>query len=124
MLLIDANAILRYILNDNEEMADQVEQLLATKFVSVKNEVLAEVIYVLEKVYQLSREDIASVATEFMDLENVYADDMPVTMLALETFSQTKLDFVDTLLYSYHIIRQATIFTFDKKLLSKIRNSP
>jgi len=53
MLLIDANAILRYILCDNEKMAVQVEDLLEKRMVNLRNEVLAEVVYVLNKVYSI-----------------------------------------------------------------------
>ena len=122
MLLIDANAILRYILCDNADMAEQVEILLENNEVVVRNEVLAEVVYVLSKVYKLPRNEIYAVASQFLDLENVKTDDKPVVILALETFSQTGLDFVDTLLYSYHAIKGAEVFTFDKKLLSKMKN--
>jgi len=121
MLLIDANAILRYILCDNADMAEQVEELLKNKIVTTKNEVIAEVVYVLDKIYKLPRNEIHSVIVLFLDLENVQTEDKTVVVLALETYSQTKLDFVDTLLYAYHTLKDAKIFTFDKKLLSKIK---
>jgi len=56
-----------------------------------------------------------------MDLEDVQIEDGIVVKLALETFSQTKLDFVDTLLYAYYTLKGTRIFTFDKKLLSKMK---
>ena len=120
MLLIDANAILRYILCDIEDMAEQVEELLEREIVTVQNEVLAEVVYVLGKVYKLSRTEISSVIVQFLNLSNVEIRDKPVIILALETFGQTKLDFVDTLLYAYYILKDAEVFTFDKELRSKM----
>jgi len=126
MLLIDANAVLRYILNDNSDMANKVEELLDSKTVTLRNEILAEVVYVLEKVYKLPRDRIHSVIVQFLDLENTNICDKAVILLALETFAQTRLDFVDTLLYAYHTIEEVDIFTFDKKLitilLSPVRN--
>ena len=121
MLLIDANAILRYILCDNVDMAEQVEELLENKVVTAKNEVLAEVVYVLDKVYKLPRAEIYAVIVQFLDLENVQIEDMAVVVQALETYSQTRLDFVDTLLYAYHALKGTIVFTFDKKLLSKMK---
>jgi predicted nucleic-acid-binding protein len=102
-------------------MAEQVEELLENKVVSARNEVLAEVVYVLDKVYKLPRTETHSVIVKFLDLENVQIDDKDVVVLALETFSQTRLDFVDTLLYAYHTLKGAKIFTFDKKLLFKMK---
>ncbi|MCL2224861.1 MAG: PIN domain-containing protein [Defluviitaleaceae bacterium] len=124
MLLVDANVILRYILYDNEEMADQVDELLKDNVVTIRNEVLAEVVYVLDKVYKLPRTEIHEVLILFLDLENVKTQDRDVVVLALETFSQSGLDFVDTLLYAYHVVKDAKVFTFDKKLLSKIKQHP
>ncbi|MCL2602976.1 MAG: PIN domain-containing protein [Defluviitaleaceae bacterium] len=117
MLLIDANAILRYILCDNADMADAVEKLLETTEVTVKNEVLAEVVYVLIKVYALPRNEVCGVIEQFLDLENVRAEEKAVVISALETFSRTTLDFVDSLLYAYYAVNRVRVFTFDKKLI-------
>ena len=46
MVLLDANMILRYLLNDNQEMADKAERLLNNGDVAVTIEVVAEVVYV------------------------------------------------------------------------------
>jgi len=69
----------------------------------------------------LPRNEIHTVIVQFLDLENVQTEDKTVVVQALETYSQTKLDFVDTLLYAYNAIKNIRIFTFDKKLLSKIK---
>ena len=53
MVMLDANMILRYLLNDNQEMADIAEQYLNDGDVSVTIEVLAEVVYVLKGVYSM-----------------------------------------------------------------------
>lgn len=120
MLLIDANAILRYMLCDNVNMAEQVEELLKREVVTVKNEVLAEVVYVLIKVYKLPKTEVYSSILQFLDLENVYIENKSLIVFAMKSFSQTNLDFVDTLLHAYSVLEGARVFTFDKKLLSKI----
>ena len=58
MLLIDANAILRYVLNDNSDMAGKVHELIKNNKVTIRFEVMAEVVYVLNKVYKLPRNEI------------------------------------------------------------------
>jgi len=58
MVIIDANAILRYVLRDNAEMAKKVHELISSCKVTVRYEVMAEVLYVLEKVYHMPRNEI------------------------------------------------------------------
>lgn len=52
--LLDANAIIRFLLNDNEEMAVQTENVIKTGAFT-KEVVIAEVIYVLCGVYKIER---------------------------------------------------------------------
>ncbi|MBR3623534.1 MAG: PIN domain-containing protein, partial [Selenomonadaceae bacterium] len=54
-VIFDANMILRYILEDNEKMADEVEEYIALYNVVITLEVVAEVVYVLRKVYCAER---------------------------------------------------------------------
>jgi len=42
-------------------------------------------------------------------------------MRACVVGTRPRLDFVDTLLYAYHALKGARVFTFDKKLLSRIK---
>ncbi len=44
MVIFDTNMILRYLLNDNEEMAGHAEKLLNEKDAAVTVEVIAEVV--------------------------------------------------------------------------------
>ena len=63
--------ILRYLLNDNIEMADEVEKIIKEHEVLVLPEVAAEVIYVAVKVYKLSRSQIVSGFIDLLDTDNV-----------------------------------------------------
>ena len=119
--ILDANAVLRFLLQDNEEQFLQIKTIIQRKNCYVTLEVLAEVCYVLEGVYQVTREDIAS---NFRKLNNdiiiLYAD---VLLRALEIFDKTpKLDFVDCLLYGYKKEKGINIITFDKKLQKKLED--
>ena len=51
MVVLDANVILRYLLNDNEAMAREAESIIKTEVTMVPIEVIAEVVYVLKGVY-------------------------------------------------------------------------
>ncbi|MCL2421705.1 MAG: PIN domain-containing protein [Defluviitaleaceae bacterium] len=123
MLLIDANAILRFILRDNEEMAQEVGMILKTRDVVLKNEVLAEVLYVMEGVYKLSRQEMCPTINGLIALSRLHMESKEVVAFALKTFEETRLDFVDTLLYAYHVIEGKDVFTFDKKLRNKLKTA-
>ena len=118
MLLIDANAILRYVLCDNADMADKVCDLITTSKVSARYEVIAEVVYVLNKVYSMPREEIADSIKTFLCLSNVEIESEEVLTLALETYVKANLDFIDCVLYSFRVVYGYDVFTFDKKLNS------
>ena len=113
-MIFDTNMILRYLLNDNQLMADQAEKYLDAGEVSVTVEVIAEVVYVLHGVYSMERGIIADTLKKFLNI--VDCRDKKVLDQALDTFGKRKLDFVDCVLYGYHQVRGAEIATFDRKL--------
>ena len=118
MVMLDANMILRYLLNDNQEMADIAEQYLNDGDVSVTIEVLAEVVYVLKGVYSMEHDKIADTVKGFLEL--VSCQENAVLNVALDTYAERKLDFVDCVLYGHHAVKGVDIATFDKKLLKLI----
>ena len=118
MLLIDANAILRYMMNDNHDMAVKVCDLIAKSKVFVRYEVLAEVIYVLSKVYLLPRNEIADGICIFLAHPNLGTESDEIILLALKTYKNVHIDFVDCVLYAFKGVYGYDVFTFDKKLNS------
>ena len=120
MLLIDANAILRYTLNDNLDMAAKVRDLISKSKIFVRYEVLAEVIYVLNKVYLLPRNEIAEGIKMFLAHPNAETETEEVISLALETYKNINMDFVDCILYAFKDAYGYGVFTFDKKLNSMV----
>ncbi len=117
--MLDANAVLRFLLQDIDGQFQQVKAIIKTKKCYVTLEVLAEVCYVLEGVYQVSRDDVVR---NFRKLNNdVSILNADVLLRALEIYDTIpKLDFVDCLLYGYNRERGIEILTFDKKLKKRI----
>lgn len=117
--MLDANAILRFLLQDIEDQFRQVRDTIRVGHCFVTLEVMAEVCYVLEGVYQVSREDIIH---NFRKLNyDVAVLNVDVFFRALEIFDKTpKLDFVDCLLYGYRRERGIDIITFDQKLKKRL----
>jgi len=116
MQIVDTNIILRFLLDDNQEMSNKAADIITKNQVFLLEEVLAEVVYVLERVYKLSKIDLVGIIQEFISYSNIIVDNQDVIDLALITYQQNSLDFVDCILYSYSRCRNAKIYTFDKKL--------
>ncbi len=116
MKILDTNMILRYLIRDNEDMAEQVRHILKTEKVLILSEVIAEVIYVMLKVYKYDRVIVAETLVRFINLSAVVSERPVVLKTGLELFKNTKLDFVDCLLAAYHKEENYEICTFDKKL--------
>ena len=115
MVMLDTNMILRYILDDNKKMADIVEEYITSCNVIITIEVIAEVVYVLRKVYSLERQMVSDEVKNFAAL--VKCNESDVLDFAIDTYATKNLDFVDCVLYAYNKIDGFEIATFDKKLL-------
>lgn len=116
MNIVDANIILRYVLDDHTELSPKAAAILEQQIVTLPIEVACEVVYVLQKVYAVDREEICQQLGNLLN-ENLVAMEKPVVFLkALECYSKSKFDFVDCLLWAYHTVDLQTIFTFDNKL--------
>ena len=120
MVFIDANAILRYILCDDADMAYKVRELIAKTKVTVRYEVLSEVVYVMNKVYSIPRSELADYIKTFLRLSNVETESEEVLSLALKAYAELNMDIVDCMLYGFRAIEGHDVFTFDKKLNSVI----
>jgi predicted nucleic-acid-binding protein len=80
-------------------------------------------VYVLQKVYTVDRKDIQQQLGNLLDEKLVDMDKPTVFLKALEYYSTSTLDFVDTLLWAYHAIEQQEVFTFDDKLHKYLQRS-
>ena len=118
MVRVDANVVLRFFLKDVLEQAIEAKSILENEIVLLTNEVIAEIVYVLEKVYKKSRGDIYFALNTLLKQENIKNFDKQFVLKSLEIYEISKLDFVDCLLCAYSEIDE--IKTFDKKLLKCI----
>ena len=121
MTLVDANTILRIILNDNEKMVNETKSFIAGNAVLIKNEVMAEIVYVLTKLYKVDRKTTCQCIRAIIETENINVDSTEIIAYALDAFAESNLDFVDCLLCGYNHIRHNDIFTFDKKINSRLK---
>lgn len=111
--LLDANAVLRYLLEDISEQADCVAEAIEAG-AEVTVEVLAECVYVLAGVYHASRSDIAESLGVLLD--EVACRRKRVAATALGLYSGSSFDFVDCILAAEASQSGRAVLTFDKKL--------
>lgn len=116
MKIIDTNMILRFLLRDNEQMADTAAEIIDNESVIVTNEIIAEAVYVLSGVYKIGRREISNALLEFIFIDNVKAKEHMVLSKALNIYTENNLDFVDCLLCAYELIYGYEVCTFDTKL--------
>lgn len=113
--LLDADAVLRYLLEDIQEQSDCVAETIEAG-AEVTVEVLAECVYVLSGVYHVSRSDIAESLGILLD--EVTCRRKRVAAAALGLYSGSSFDFVDCVLAAEVSENGREALTFDKKLQS------
>lgn len=113
--LLDADAVLRYLLEDIQEQSDCVAETIEAG-AEVTVEVLAECVYVLSGVYHVSRSDIAESLGILLD--EVTCRRKRVAAAALGLYSGSSFDFVDCVLAAEVSENGRKSLTFDKKLQS------
>lgn len=117
--IVDANVILRYLLKDNEEFYNRAEilfsdVLLGKKKILLLHTVIAEVVYVLQKLYKVDRKEIAEVLKELLKIKNIKINDRETILKAIDIFENKNLDFVDCILCAYG--SKYAIVSFDKEV--------
>jgi len=120
MIILDANYILRFLLKDNLEMFEIAKDCIVSNTCLIPNEVLAEVVFVLLKVYHTEKQDIKESLTSILMYDNIVITDKETVIKSLEIFNNKNLDFVDCILCAKS--KEYTIKTFDKKLLKCINS--
>ena len=111
--LIDANIILRYLLEDHPQLSEEAKKIIEDGAFALP-EVLAEVVYVLKGVYKVGRREIAETLIDFLDEIDVESQEAMCESLSI--FSETSFDFVDCILIARHRILGDEVASFDKKL--------
>lgn len=114
--ILDTNMILRFLMRDNAEMAAKSLEIIKKDQVFVTPEVVAEVVFVMQKVYKATREDIYNMIMSFMNISTVEVSEYSVLSKGLELFRDNNLDFVDCILCAYNLCYGYEVCTFDVKL--------
>ena len=120
MIAIDTNILVRYITQDDLQQAEATENLLATynnkpQSIFINNIVLCEFVWVLEKGYKYTQQQISSTIRIILSTEEFAFEYHNVLWLALEEYELKNTDFSDSLISKLnHNLGYKQTFSFDK----------
>ena len=119
-IILDTNALLRFITGDNIEKCQKVSELINTTDCIVPIEVIAEAVYNLEKFYMHPRNLVADEIKDFIAIKENLVFEENVVRYSCNTFASTNLDFIDCILVAYAKVRGNPVFSFDNELNKKL----
>lgn len=123
MIIADANIVLRYVLDDHAELSPKAANILEHQSVTLLIEAACEVVYVLQKVYKVDRQQIHQHLRDLVNQQLIFVEQADVFLKALECYCTTTFDFVDTLLWAYHVVEHHEVLTFDEKLQKHMKRT-
>lgn len=119
MISLDTNVVLRFLLDDVPGQTQKATKVIEKNKVYVTDVVVVEVIYVLEKVIMLSREDIAKLVTDFLGFANVVHNPYFLLEVVQRYEHHPSLSIVDCYAASEAKAYNNQLVTFDKRLVSQ-----
>lgn len=121
MVFIDTNIVLRYLLQDHNELSQEATEIILNHQTVCLNAVVYEVIHVLNKVYAMERNRIAELLFNLFNHDVIGSENKKVILKTLTIFKETSLDFIDCLLIAEYMIHGIAVASFDKKLKNYIK---
>jgi predicted nucleic-acid-binding protein len=115
----DTNIFLRYLTNEPIELSEKVSGFF-NKMESgeyrlyVCDMVVSELVYVLEKVFELSKKEICEKIKVLMLKRNIILENKQIIFKALDFYRDLNVNFVDAYIYSHSSKNEVNkIFSFD-----------
>ena len=122
MTIVDTNIILRYLLQDNEELSSKAIDIIDNNEIFIPTEVIVEASYVLNKLYNVEKIKIYEAIKLLLNMEGIVFQNKETIELAFKTYSEKNLDIVDCMLFAYNKKEKFDIKKFDKKLNNLIKS--
>jgi predicted nucleic-acid-binding protein len=121
-ILLDTNVIIRFLVRDHEEHYQKSVEIFKAiesgeKEALLMDFILAEVVYVLKRIYSHEKSAISSALKKLLLYNHLYTENKLVTYEALELYAEKNIDFADALLCAKQHIEGFEIVSFDKDML-------
>ncbi len=119
--IVDTNVVLRYLLADHPELHARAKTFFDTVRAGdghalLPESVLAECVYVMQRIYQVPRVEITANLTTLLGFRGIVGEQVPLLRHALGIYAATNLSFVDALIAATAAARQLPVETFDDGL--------
>ena len=119
--LIDTNIILRFLLKDNTTLFNRANQIFkdaenGTYKLVIDSVVLAECIWVMASVYNISKVDITDKLRQIISQSWIVSPTKKAIIQSLDLYSHTNLSYIDCWLIIQTQIQAIQLKTFDLKL--------
>lgn len=120
MVAIDTNVLVRYLVRDDQKQAEAARTLLESLSIEqpgyVCREVVIELVWVLERAYRCSREQVASILAQLATTESLVVEAGNDVIRAASRLRSVSADFSDLMILSAAERSQAhCLYTFDQK---------
>lgn len=121
MIAIDTNIVMRLLVRDDLAQAEAAERLFSSltpeKRGFICREVMMELIWVLERVYDHPKTDIGEAVLELIASADLEIEDHEDVTRSLYRYMRGGVDFADLMiLVAADHQRVTTLYTFDRKL--------
>lgn len=116
--ILDTNTILRFLLKDDLNKALAVKSLLSQdKNFYIYDVIIAEIVWVLLKVYKFEKTEILNKIKNLLALENIFYS-KPRIQEAFDIWEINNISYVDAYLLAGSIIdKRSPLYTFDDGII-------
>ena len=120
MIAVDTNILIRFLTKDDPEQFAAVLQLFRNNEIWINHTVLLETAWVLQGIFDLSRDALHALLCDLINLENAEVENYDVATAALAAYREG-MDLADALhLYAANS-NDLPFYTFDKALVKHAR---
>lgn len=118
--VIDANIILRFLVNDLPEQAERCAELLkrletGMEQVLLPDLVLADIVWTLEKFYKLSKREIRDIMASILALKGLQFSSKAVAREAFQFYVEKNIDWTDAFVSSQMMSKKRKqIYSYDR----------
>jgi predicted nucleic-acid-binding protein len=113
---LDTNIVLRFLLDDVPEQTSRAKEIIINSPCYVTDVVVTEVVFVLERVVGMKRQDIARLIRKFLDLSTMVYNYYFLSQVIELYQAKPTLSFVDCYAAIEAKVYRNSLLTFDKQL--------
>src|SRR3989344_2767211 len=126
-LILDTNAMLRFLLKDIPSQHKKVENLFikasrSKLILKIPEVIVFEVMFTLDKYYGYDRDQIINIISSIISTYYVEVESRSIFFEAIELYKNERIEFVDCFLLIKSKNEKFDLFTFDIKLVNLFKS--